>query len=449
MDEREDIFEVWIKYIQENKFALLKEEINEENPANVAEFFEELPAEKQLFVYRLLTKDNAADVFSFMDSDTQERIVSSITDNEIRHIVDELSLDDAVDFLSEIPANLVTKVLHNTDLDKRKLINQFLNYPDDCAGSIMTIEFVQFHNDITVKKAMEQLRSTGFDKETIYSCYVVDARRLLVGMVSLRTLILADDEKKVQDIMEDDVIHVRTLDDQEDVAHIFKKYNLIALPVVDNETRLVGIITVDDIVDVIEEENTEDMEKMAALIPADEEYLKTSVVNLAKNRVVWLLLLMISGTISSSIISGYENVLTTSVMLAAFFPMLMGTGGNAGSQSSTLIIRGMAVGDIDTSDIMQVIWKELRVGILAGATLGIVNYIRLLLMGNVSQSTNFAVSVSMFATVVIAKSVGCTLPIIAKKLRLDPAIMAGPLISTVVDCLALMIFFNMAKAFIL
>ena len=449
MDERENIFEVWIQYIQDNKFALLKEEINEENPANVAEFFEEIPVEKQLFIFRLLTKDNAADIFSFMDSDTQERIVSSITDNEIRHIVDELSLDDAVDFLSEIPANLVTKVLQNTDLDKRKLINQFLNYPEDCAGSIMTIEFVQFHNDITVKKAMEQLRRTGFDKETIYSCYVVDARRLLVGMVSLRTLILADDEKKVQDIMEDDVIHVRTLDDQEDVAHIFKKYNLIALPVVDNETRLVGIITVDDIVDVIEEENTEDMEKMAALIPADEEYLKTSVVNLAKNRVAWLLLLMISGTISSSIISGYESVLATSVMLAAFFPMLMGTGGNAGSQSSTLIIRGMAVGDIDTSDIMQVIWKELRVGILAGATLGTVNYFRLLLMGNVPMSTNFAVSISMFATVVIAKSVGCTLPMLAKKLKLDPAIMAGPLISTVVDCLALMIFFNMAKAFIL
>ena len=375
--------------------------------------------------------------------------MNSVTDNEVRHIVDELSLDDAVDFLSEIPANLVTRVLRNTDEEKRKIINEFLNYPDDCAGSIMTIEFVQFNEELTVQKAMEQLRRTGLDKETIYSCYVVNKRRVLVGMVSLRTLILADDNAKVKDIMEDDVIFVKTLDDQEDIAYLFRKYGLIALPVVDNEERLVGIITVDDIVDVIEQEDTEDIEKMSALIPSEEEYLKTSVVTLAKNRVVWLLVLMVSGTLSSVIITGFQGVLASSVILASLFPILMGTGGNAGSQASTLIIRGMAVGEIETSDILRVIWKELRVGTVTGFALGCVNFIRLLILGNVPMNINFTVSFSMMCTVILAKSIGSTLPILAKKLKFDPAIMAGPLITTVVDCMALLIFFTAVQTFVL
>ncbi|HCT63833.1 MAG TPA: magnesium transporter [Lachnospiraceae bacterium] len=449
MDNRELVFDDWLGFIENGKFAQLKEEINQYNEADIAAFFQEIPIEKKLFVFRLLTKDNAADVFSFMDSDTQELIVKSITDNEVRHIVYELSLDDAVDFLSEIPANLVTRVLQNTDEEKRKLINEFLNYPDDSAGSIMTIEFVQFNKELTVQNAMEQLRKTGTGKETIYSCYVVDERRVLMGMVSLRTLIFADDNAKVKDIMDEDAMFVKTLDDQEDIAYLFKKYGLIALPVVDNEQRLVGIITVDDIVDVIEQENTEDIEKMSALIPAEDEYLKTSVVTLAKNRVVWLLVLMISGTLSSVIITEFQGVLASSVILASLFPILMGTGGNAGSQSSTLIIRGMAVGEIETSDIFRVIWKELRVGVITGFALGCVNFIRLFILGNVPVNINLTVSFSMMCTVILAKSIGSTLPILAKKLKFDPAIMAGPLITTVVDCLALLIFFTAVQAFVL
>lgn len=449
MEEMKELFDEFIKLMEAGEYVKLKEELNEENPANLAEFFEEIPDEKKLFVFRLLTKDMAAEVFSYMDSDTQEHIVKSITDNEVRNIVDEIFLDDAVDFLSEAPANLVTKVLRNTDESKRALINQFLNYPENSAGSIMTIEFVQFHESMTVAKAMEQLRKTGLNKETIYTCYVVDARRVLVGVLPLRTLILSDDSILIKDLMEDDVIRVSTLDDQEDIANLFKKYNLISLPVVDKEERLVGIITVDDIVDVIEQENTEDIEKMSALLPSDDQYLKTSVFSLAKNRIVWLLVLMVSGTVSSAIIGGYENVLQSVVILSSFIPILMDTGGNAGSQASTLIIRGMALGEIETADVLKVIWKELRVGIVCGIALGTVNLIRLTILGHSGFWVNVTVSLSMMAVVVVAKTVGCILPIVAKQLKFDPAIMAGPLITTVVDAIALVIFFQFAKLFVL
>lgn len=448
MDTREEVFDQWLELIETGRLARLKTELNEDNPANIAEFFEEISVDKQLLVFRLLTKDNAAETFSFMDSDTQEHIVKSISDGEVRGILDDLMLDDTVDFLSEIPANLVTKVLKNTNSRKRKLINEFLNYPEDCAGSIMTIEFVQFHQGTTVLNAMKQLKKTGVNKETIYSCYVMDERRVLVGMISLRTLILSGDDVKLKDIMEDDVIFVKTLDDQEDVANIFKKYGLIALPVVDNEQRLVGIITVDDIVDVIEQENTEDIEKMAALLPSEDEYLKTGVFALAKNRIAWLLVLMISGTISSEIISGYEAVLASSIILSSFFPILMDTGGNAGSQSSTLIIRGMAVGEIEMRDVFKVIWKEIRVGVLAGTVLCAVNFIRLVIL-RTPLNVNITVSLSLIVTVVVAKSIGCLLPMAAKKLKFDPAIMAGPLITTIVDATSLIIFFNLAKIFVL
>ena len=447
MDEMND--EHLLQLLDEGALNQLKTEANEMNPADIADFFEKVPKEKRLLVFRLLTKDNGADAFFFMYNDMQEEIISAISDQEMEHIIDELAMDDVVDFLGEMPANVVTRVLRNTDESTRKIINQFLNYPDDSAGSLMTIEFVQFHQDMTVGEAMAQLRKTGVDKETIYNCYVIDHRRVLVGVVSLRTLLLSKDEAIVKDIMEEDVIYVHTLDDQEETADLFKKYDLIALPVVDNEKRLVGIITVDDIVDVIEQENTEDMEKMSALIPSEDEYLKTSVLQLAKNRIVWLLVLMVSGTLSSAIITHFESVLASSVALAAFFPILMGTGGNAGSQASTLIIRGMAVGEIEPKDILLVIWKELRVGIIAGAVLGVANFVRILVVNDVSFAVNFTVSLSMAITVILAKGVGCTLPIIAKKLHLDPAIMAGPLISTVVDCLALMIFFNVARVLVL
>lgn len=440
----EVIFDEYIKLMESGNYIELKKELNDENAANLAEFFEELPADKQLFVFRLLTKDNAADVFSYMDSDTQEHIVKSITDNEVRNIVDELCMDDTVDFLSEAPANLVTKVLRNTDYNKRELINKFLNYPENSAGSIMTIEFVQFHENMTVKRAMEQLRKTGVDKETIYTCYVVDSQRKLTGVLALRKLILADDDTLVKDIMNDDVISVGTLDDQEYISHLFKKYNLIAMPVVDGEDRLVGIITVDDIVDVIEQENTEDIEKMSGLLPSDEEYLKTSVFALAKNRIPWLLILMISGTISGAIMGLYDDLLAKVIALSTFVPLLMGTGGNAGSQASTLIIRGMALGEIEMKDILKVIWKEFRVGLISGLTLSIVNFVRLTIFQPEQFFINVTVSVSMLCVVVVAKSIGCTLPIFAKKCGFDPAIMAGPLISTLVDSVALLIFFNIS-----
>lgn len=449
MEEMKLLFDELYKLLENGSYVKLKEELNEQNPANLAEFFEELTAEQQLFAFRLLTKDMAAEVFSYMDSDMQEHIVKSITDNEVRNIVDEMYLDDAVDFLSEIPANLVTKVLRNTDETKRKLINQFLNYPDNSAGSIMTIEFVQFHENMTVAKAMEQLRKTGLNKETIYTCYVVNASRVLVGIVPLRTLILSDDSVLMKEIMEDRVICVNTLDDQEDVANLFKKYSFMALPVVDKEDRLVGIITVDDIMEVIEQENTEDFEKMAALLPSEEEYMKTSVFKMAKNRIVWLLVLMISGTVSSAIISGYESVLSSVVILSSFIPLLMDTGGNAGSQASTLIIRGMALGEIEMKDALSVIWKEFRVGILCGFLLSVINFIRLMVLRQGSVMVNLTVSCSLMLVVIVAKSIGCLLPIVAKKMKFDPAIMAGPLITTVVDAVALVIFFQFAKIFVL
>lgn len=449
MEESNKDFREWLELLNEGKYAKLKEEINEENAPNLAEFFEEIPEDKRILVFRLLTKDNAAETFAYMDSDMQEEIVNSVTDNEVETIINELSVDDAVDFLSELPANVVTRVLKSVSEDRRKTINRFLNYPEDSAGSIMTIEFMAIHQDYTVGKAMELIRKTGIDKETIYTCYVVDSRKKLVGVVSLRNLLLSKDEEKVSDIMEDDVIFVRTLDDQEDTANIFKKYNLIALPVVDNEQRLVGIITVDDIVDVIEEENTEDIEKMSALLPSEDQYLKTSVFTLSKNRIIWLLVLMISGTLSSAIISGYNSVLSSSVILAAFLPILMDTGGNAGSQASTLIIRGMAIGEIEMSDVLSVVWKELRVGAICGVVLGFVNFIRILVLGGTPIAVNITVSISLAITVVVSKTIGCMLPMLAKKLRFDPAIMAGPLITTVVDSVSLVIFFNVAKILVL
>ncbi len=445
----EALYEKLLELLNEGKIKELKAEINELNSYDAAEFFELLPDEKKLIVFRLLTKDNAAEAFSYMDSDLQEHIIKSISDNEIRNIVDEMFIDDTVDFLSELPANLVTKVLRNADESKRKLINQFLNYPDNSAGSIMTIEFVQFHEDMTAKRAMEQLRATGVNKETIYNCYVVNSKRILMGILPLRTLILAKDDEIVKDLMEDRVISVKTLDDQEEVAEIFKNYNFISLPVVDNEGRLVGIITVDDIMDVIDQENTEDFEKMAALLPSEDEYLKTSVFTLTKNRLPWLMVLMISGTISAAIISRYQYVLTSVLALSAYMTILTGTGGNSGSQASTLIIRGMALGEIEMKDIFKVIWKEVRVGILCGAALGAVNFARLFIFDGVSVAVNIAVSLTMAVVVMVAKAIGCTLPILAKRVGFDPAIMAGPLITTVVDAVSLLIYFNIAAALLL
>ena len=450
MEEMQTLFDHFNELMDKGAYIQLKQELNEENAADLAEYFEELSAEKQLFIFRLLTKDMAAEVFSYMDSDTQEHIVHSITDKEVRNIVDEMFLDDTVDFLEEAPANLVKKVLRNTDAETRALINRFLNYPENSAGSLMTIEFVKLRGGMTVDVAMKQIKRTGMDKETIYTCYVIDGQRKLIGVVPLRTLICAKDEELVQDLMEEDVVSVHTTDDQEEVAQIFKKYNWMALPVTDLENRLVGIITVDDIVDVIEQETTEDMEKMAALLPSDEEYLKTPVLKLARNRIVWLCVLMISGTLSSAIISGYDAILSQAVQLAAFIPVLTGTGGNAGSQTSATIIRGMSLGDIRPRDILRVMGKEIQVGMICGVLLAALNFVKQTIFSpSTDIMVDLTVSVSMGFVVVVAKAMGCVLPIGAKVCKLDPAIMAGPLITTVVDAVALVIFFNVAQWLVL
>ena len=448
MENRTERFLVWQKWLTNGKLLELKQELNEQNPADLAAFLEELPKEDWLAVFRLLSKDLAADTFSYMDSDMQQHIVEALTEGESRFLLEEMAPDDTVDFLSEMPANLVTHLLSGVAPEKRQELNRLLNYPEDSAGSLMTTEFVSLREAETVGEALAYLRQVAADKETIYQCYVVKDGRILVGVISLRSLLLSQDTDVLSDIMEDDVVSVSTLDDQEEVAAVFKKYDLIAVPVVDNENRLVGMITIDDMVDVMEEENTEDMEKMSALIPSEEEYLKSSVWDLAKHRLMWLMVLMISGTVSSAIITGYESVLASSVILSSFFPILMDTGGNAGSQSSTLIIRGMAVGEIQMKDVLKVVWKEIRVGVVAGALLAVVNFARLALF-HTALMVNLTVSVSLFATVIVSKTIGSLLPMAAKKLNFDPAIMAGPLITTVVDATSLMIFFHIAKVLVL
>ena len=450
MEEWNKTVEKWQELIEKGQYILLREELNEENPANVAEFLEELPADKQLFLFRLLSKDMAAEAFSFLDNDTQEMLVTSITDTEVRNIVDNMYLDDTIDFLEEAPANLVSKVLRNTDRETRALINRFLHYPENSAGSLMTVEFVYLSKTMTAKRAMEIIRKNGLDKETIYTCYVIDDKKHLVGVLPLRTLLFADEDKLVEELMEEDVISIATLDDQEEAANLFRKYSFISLPVVDGENRLVGIITVDDIVDVIDEETTEAMAKMAALLHSDEEYLKTPVTKLARNRIVWLCVLMISGTLSSAIISGYDAILSQAVQLAAFIPVLTGTGGNAGSQTSATIIRGMSLGDIRPRDILRVMGKEIQVGMICGVLLAALNFVKQTIFSpSTDIMVDLTVSVSMGFVVVVAKAMGCVLPIGAKVCKLDPAIMAGPLITTVVDAVALVIFFNVAQWLVL
>ncbi len=449
-EELRILFDNYTALMESGQYAQLKRELNEEQPANLAEYFEELTAERQLFVFRLLTKDVAAEVFSYMDNDTQEHIVHSITDREVRNIVDEMFLDDTIDFLEEAPANLVKKVLRNTDAETRQLINRFLNYPENSAGSLMTIEFVRLRANMTVTNALSEIKKVGMDKETIYTCYVIDGQRKLIGVVPLRTLICAADDAKVGDLMQDDVVAVNTLDDQEEVANIFKKFNWMALPVTDKEGRMVGIITVDDIVDVIEQETTEDMALMAAVLPSDDQYLKTSVISLAKNRIPWLCVLMISGTLSAFVIGQYQSLLDSVVVLSSYMTIITGTGGNAGSQASAMIIRGMALGEIQMRDTLKVIGKELAVGLICGTILAAVNMLRMIVFGRgTSFNIDLAVSLSMGVAVVLAKTIGCILPILAKAVRLDPAMMAGPLISTVVDAVALVVYFSIATVLVL
>lgn len=437
--------ETIMKLIEENRYKEIRSEITGMNIVDIAHLLMELDNKRILILFRILPKEMAVGVFSYISLELQQYIIESITDREINNIVGELFLDDAVDFLEEMPSNVVKKVLRNTDEETRKLINQFLNYPEYSAGSVMTIEFVDLKKQMTVKQALNHIKATGIDKETINTCYVIDKGRKLEGVLSIRKLILADEETKVGDIMNEDVIYANTLDDQEKIASSFKKYDLTALPVVDNEHRLVGIVTIDDIIDIIDQENTEDLHKMAAMEPLEEEYLKTNVFVLAKHRIVWLLILMVSATFTGNIIKKYEELLKSMVILTAFIPMIMDTGGNAGSQSSTLIIRGMALGEINTSDVLKVFFKEIKVSLITGTTLALVNFARLVLFERIDIIISAMVCMSLLFTVILAKMVGSILPIAAKKVRLDPAIMAGPLITTIVDAVALSIYFGIAS----
>ncbi|NLP13408.1 MAG: magnesium transporter [Clostridium sp.] len=427
--------------IEQGKYADIRKEIIEMNVVDIAQLFEELDKQKLLVVFRILPKDIASGVFSYISNELQKYIIESITDKEIKNIIAELFLDDTIAFLEEMPSNIVKKVLKNTDEETRILINQFLNYPEDSAGSIMTIEFVDLKKEMTVKQALEHIKYTGVDKETINTCYVIDNNRILEGVISIRKLILSEESTIVKDIMEKDVVYINTHDDQEKMASLFKKYDFLSMPVVDNECRLVGIVTIDDVVDIIEQENTEDIQKMAAIKPSEEKYLKTNALVLAKHRIAWLLILMVSASFTGNIIRKFDDVLQSVVVLASFIPMLMDAGGNAGSQSSALVIRGLALGEISLKDILKVLWKEIQVGCLVGLSLSVVNFARIYYLEKIDLSICITVSITLLFTVILAKIVGGILPIMAKKIKIDPAIMAGPLITTIVDAVALILYF--------
>ncbi len=433
-----------LQLLQERRFAEVKAAALEMHYADIAEVFRELDTdwESALLFFRLLPKELAAETFAYMEPDVQEHIIGAITDRELRYILDELYLDDYVDLIEEMPANVVKRVLSNSSGENRKLVNQYLQYPDKSAGSIMTNEYVYFKQTVTVQQALNIIRKTGVDKETIDNCYVIDSQHRLDGVVTLRELILADPEALVADVMRANVIGVNTHDDQEQVALLFSKYDMLAMPVVDNEERLVGIITIDDVIDVLQEETTEDMEKMAAITPSDKPYLRTSTLEIWKSRIPWLLLLMVSATFTSMILMRFEVALSAG--LIAFIPMLMDTGGNSGSQSSVTIIRGLSLGDIEFADLFRVLWKELRVAILCGVTLAICNFLKLLVFDRVGVHVAAVVSLTLICTVFFAKVVGGVLPMLAKKLGFDPAVMASPFITTIVDAMSLLIYVHVS-----
>ncbi len=443
MHENYDL-ETLLELVREKRFRALRERLKEMNEVDIAEFLDELEPEQQAVVFRLLPKDAAAAVFAYLeDSEDQERLIDALSDKELREVLDELFLDDTVDIIEDMPANLVSRILRNTDASTRSQINQLLNYPKDSAGSLMTTEFVYLHPDSTVEESFARLRKVGLDKETVYTCYVTE-NRVLVGVVTVRRMLLSAYETRIRDIMETNVLSVRTNEDKEDVAQLFSKYDLSALPVVDGEERLVGIITFDDAMDVIEEEATEDIEKMAAILPTDKPYFQTGVVETWKHRIPWLLLLMISATFTGTILGFFEEALAANAALTLFIPMLMDTGGNSGSQASVTVIRAMSLGDVEFSDWLRVIWKELRVAALCAATLAAVVYVKVILVDRRGPAVALVVSLTIFVTIVIAKLVGCALPMLAKRLGFDPAVMASPFITTVVDALSLLIYFAIA-----
>ncbi len=432
------------QFVEEHKYRLLRSRLAEMNEADIAEFMEELDRNQGMLIFRMLPKDQAADVFAFLEPDVQEHIINSINDAEVGKIVEDLFVDDAVDMLEELPATVVKRVMRAATPETRKLINQFLQYPENSAGSIMTAEYIGLKKYMNVEQAFAYIRAHGVDKETIYTCFVTDGQRRLEGVVTIKDLLMNPYETKIQDIMDENIIKTVTTEDQEEVVELFNKYDLICLPVVDHEDRLVGIVTVDDIVDVMEEEATEDIEKMAAMLPSDKPYLKTGIFELAKNRIVWLTVLMLSSMITGSILTYYEAAFAALPLLVSFVPMLTGTGGNAGSQSSTTIIRAMTIGDVKPMDILKVIWKEIRVAVVVGIILAGLNFVRLMLQYPGETLVCVTVVVSLMLTIILAKTIGCTLPILAQLLHLDPAIMAAPLISTIVDACSLIVYFQIA-----
>lgn len=443
MDVRE------LRQLLDNKeFAKVKAELLDMQIADVAELINELEGKEAVLAFRLLQKDDAAEIFSYLNIERQSEISELISERELKEIIDELFFDDKIDLIEEVPANVVKKILKNTTSKERMLINQFLNYPERSAGSLMTIEFVDLKKEMTVEAAMTRIRRIGIDKETIYTCYVTDATRSLEGIVSLRDLVLSDTQKTVGEIMDDEVISVNTHDDQEKIIQEFKKYDFLAMPVVDNDNRLVGIITIDDVVDVIEEETTEDFQKMAGMTPSDEEYLSIKAIVFAKRRIVWLIILMFSAIITEFITNSYSDITREFTILVGVMPMLMATSGNTGSQSSTLIIRGLTLGNIRFKDIFRVIFKEAKVGFMVGTALGVLNFCRIYFLDKNLQLA-MIVGSTLACTAVAAALIGGTLPILAKMVKLDPAIMAGPLISTIVDAFTLTIFFAIATMILL
>ncbi|MBQ5678151.1 MAG: magnesium transporter [Clostridia bacterium] len=441
-----EIFELLTELLRNKKWQELKEMLTEMNEQDIAELFMELEERDLTLIYRLLPKELAAEVFVNMEPEYQELLIRAFSDTELREVLDELYVDDAVDLIEEMPATLVKRILRHTDPDTRKSINEILRYPEDSAGSLMTIEYVDLKRSLTVADAFTRIRRTGVDKETIYTCYVTDSKRKLKGYVTVKDLLLADETATIREIMEDNVISVNTHEDKEVVADIFQKYDLVVLPVVDRENRLVGIITVDDAIDVLQEEITEDMELMAGITPTDKPYLKMGVFENFKKRIPWLMLLMVSATFTEKIITHFEGALTACVALTAFIPMLTGTCGNCGNQSSSTIIRGLSLGEIEFRDTLKVVLKEFSIALVCGIALAIVNFIKLMIFDDIGWQVALVVSVTMIAAVVFAKVVGSILPVIAKKIGFDPAVMSSPFISTIVDAVTLLIYFAIASS---
>lgn len=451
----EELIEEIQNYYNKRNLKEIKRILGDINPADIAVIIETFPINQKILFFRLLGKEDAADTFVELDPDTQEDLIHAFSDTELKEVLDELYLDDAVDVIEEMPATVVKRILRNTDSDTRKSINALLRYPDDSAGSLMTPEFVDLKKDMTVEDAFKRIRRTGVDKETIYTCYVTDASRHLLGVTTVKELLLHDYDDIIEDFMETNVIHINTLDDQEHAAQQFDKYNFLALPVVDMEERLVGIITIDDAMDVIQEETTEDIQKMNAIVPTEKTYLKTTVFETWKSRFPWLLLLMVSATFTGSIISGFEDKLAALTILTAFIPMLMDTGGNSGGQASVTIIRAMSLGEVNFKDYFKVVWKEIQVGFLCGLTLAAVNFVKILLIDKlllhndeITVIIDIAICITLVIEIVCAKIIGCSLPMLAKKLGFDPAVMSSPFITTIVDAISLLVFFGISTAII-